>query len=965
VSYALVGPFPFDANTVTACGRFALNSVASDLRAGRGAELMEASLPGTDPGLYIVLRHDEARDPEPAIDGYYIVLDSAYLVSGPVGPPDRVPPFAQELLDAATEEVWWQNLQVTRNKKDGAWRPFVVLEWPPFMANRSAASPPGVEYEDEQVFQLEADEPEFWLEAVEAPKADRSVAEDVFRTAGSDSQTWSHLSENRSVTVIVRGLLQHDGKLHTGSYFMVPPELLDDGSRDLLPAEDWMAQLETFDVEEANEVEREDDAGHVLTRPLELPGGRVGFVSSGWLTRGLSLWPARPKDIHPGVLTDRVVQQRWKSQLKMAVNSSVVVLVSVLGFSLAVAAMAEPKPEPMEPPPPPAAQPAMAACTADYSEFVNEFRCQIRAMAGSGLANTGTPVCGDAGSTQSVSADLDEDLQAAYCGLLDREQDGKRIVLPNDELYNFGEFAAAQSCYNVLGNPFKYQAGVMNGRDVGNPHSFLEDEALGIQPLKVLVEELNTACKTYRQRTEARVEGAVFATHIGNRLGEPETESEPAALRRMAVDVGLSAAPAETQACFRKGVRDGVDALEYSAFCSDEPDGFDTGMKDGSKMWRLLGSQAEEVVEHDVVDAYFASRFPTEHYARPELWQCHDHLAHDIQLVNGVRRGRWDVTTPVPNRYSVDNGAVDDQLTMDGIVLASRDGQLSAGVCWGVVSRRLSAYGPVHPLLGQLDPEAWPSVEQRVCGQICAARFQLRSSANMAGWVTPKNDIGRCVSVSEPGKKAKAGLDRLRLPWNYFNREYQKPNAAQVCAYNLVAQQMLETESLEAPLLASFTQKERTFSPKEFSGEVEGSNGVVGGKSGFAVTSVASITSRKASANFAHDRCAATAVQCFTSILLDVTSNKDVERYQWLAKWQQELQNLTRRSPADIGRGYRRSGRDYIGQPWCVALKEYFDPTRAFSQMDSTCEAGVLKVRGTFETIIRDLEESRVGGNAG
>ena len=178
MSYGLVGPYFFDPKTVVASARAALADVARTLRAGKGEDLLEGMTAATaspdgfraerhgsavDTGLYLLMSHDgTAASLE--IAGFWVIPDGSYLNHGPNGPPERVPPFAQSLLDAATEEVWWQNLKV-KLSPDKAWRPLVVIEWLPHFANRSGLAPPGIpQSEPEAVESFDGDERETWLE---------------------------------------------------------------------------------------------------------------------------------------------------------------------------------------------------------------------------------------------------------------------------------------------------------------------------------------------------------------------------------------------------------------------------------------------------------------------------------------------------------------------------------------------------------------------------------------------------------------------------------------------------------------------------------------------------------------------------------------------------------------------------------------------------------------------------------
>ena len=75
--------------------------------------------------------------------GFWIHLGAHYLEDGVNGAPDKDAPYAGEILEALTEEVWWKNLDVY--PLDGkTWKPIIILEWPSELAYRSMLSPPGL-----------------------------------------------------------------------------------------------------------------------------------------------------------------------------------------------------------------------------------------------------------------------------------------------------------------------------------------------------------------------------------------------------------------------------------------------------------------------------------------------------------------------------------------------------------------------------------------------------------------------------------------------------------------------------------------------------------------------------------------------------------------------------------------------------------------------------------------------------
>lgn len=998
MSYGLAGPYPLDLKTVLACGRDALAAAGRALRQGTLDEAILAGGAATEPGLYVLIDRDDSGKAE--VLGFWVVPGGDYLTVGPLGPPDRVPPFVQELLDAATEEVWWQSL-VVRRAQAGTWRPLVVLEWQAHFANRSALAPPGVPFVDlEGSGEGAGEDRETWLEAV-------SPSGSGFRTAGNDfphgdyerdGDRFGHLPETRSLVAVVCGSLHHDGRLHTGSYFMVPPEMFEDGRNDLLPMESWIEEALRLTDADVEALDLEDDRRHHCGKPLALPGGRVGFHASGWLTRGLGVWPARPADIVVGGLTDRVVQQKWIAQARLALSSSVVVLTSVLAFSAVVQAMTRPVAEPLEPPPPPAAQPAMSVCSADYQEFVDEFRCQIAELARRGDQGPVTPICGDKGSSTGRLASS-VDLQADYCGLLDRALDGWTADLGRGDRAAFAEFAASQACFNVLGHPYPYQLrqrlDVKGEEWLSNTNAFLKDDNLGILPLSQLVTELKTACDTYRERSESLVEGAVFASHIGGPVDLTGGGNDAGRLRQLAVSRSVVGMSNDVQVCFNKGVRDGLVATHYQGMCTDEPDmkdrrylgvvgevkaadGTEPGKeapRRGKVMWAELNGDVPSSIIAEVVDRYAAARFAWDGPGKssfrvpplkalalplPDLWACHVGLLSGdatatlsrIGLPSTNLYGMWEIRAPIPLVYDVSGrGGANNQLTLDSTLRAIADAGLDAGTCWRVVAKRVSNYKPVHPLLSELLPEGWPSEEQQLCGQVCASRYNLRRSLNDSDWVTRDTDLSQCV-LRQPGPPEDGGgggLDRLRLPWNDPRRgEWVEPDPEQVCAFNVVAQDLMP------PMEGGYVVQERP--GKEFAGETYAGSRIVGGDLGLAARYVQGLAFGRMDAVTSAAACGHVATQCFTGLMLEVTGDPTIERYRWLEQWRRKIESLAQLRRPELAED----------DPWCVGIKDYLIPQPQTAQFDTPCVSGVEEARSHTEAAFRILETGvPVGGNGG
>jgi hypothetical protein len=969
VSFVLTGPFPFEPKAVVASARDALSATTEALRRGRGDDLVEAPSTGSEPGLYLILESGprvSSRGGDVAIAGFWMVFDGDYINYGPAGPPDRVPPFAKELFDAATEEVWWRNLAVNAGA-DRTWRPIVVLEWLPHFANRCALPPPGIPNEEEEASETFGDERETWLEAVEpgwrpAWAAPAAEVPSAWSGVDKDLDRYGHVAAQRSYVNVVRGTLRHDGVLHTGSFFMVPPDILEDGTSTVAPLDAWMSRvhgLSTEDVIDAGSEGPQVDGGadkptprHRLGRPLGLPGDRVGFHGSAWLTRGLGIWPARPTDVALGALSDRVVQQKWIAQSFLALMSSAMVLLFVLTFSGTVQALTTPVPEPMKPPPPPAAQPALSVCSADYQEFVEELRCQVAHLATRADDGGVTPICGDFGSKERWT-DPGSDLQPSFCALFDRARDGWTADLGKGDRASFADFAAAQACFNVLGHPYPYRLRELkmsegdSGRLVGNPVSFLQDEELVIQPLREMVTSIAKLCEDYGQRVEARVEGSVFATHVGGTMAaQPSSDAGPGALRRAMLGVASVGMTSDSQACFRKGVGEGLSGTQYEAICADAPDRLD-GIAADNKMWRKLGG----VAQGSVIEGYARSRYAASNTKKSELWACHLGLMSPEPLVLGSRVGRWEIPIPTPDDYNVSGSGASTQLTLDAALRGFSELGVDAGVCWKVVARRLSNYTPVHPLLGELKADGWPSEEQQLCGQVCATALHVKGSVNEAAWVTRDADLAQCV-ILEPGPledDGAGGLDRLRMPWNEVRRgEWIEPSVAQVCAFNVIAQDLMP------PLEKGYVVQER--SPKEYAGETFAGSRIAGGDFGLAARYVQGLAFGRLDAVNSAGACGHVATQCFTGLMMEVTVDPQIERYRWRDAWRRKVEELSQLKRADVAETY----------PWCVGIKDYLIPERQTAQFDTPCVEGVEEARLHAEEAFTMLEQAgAAAGEAG
>lgn len=942
MKFCLDGPYPFDVNAVTACGRAALSGVDHKLRAGLGEQLIEDAIGAEEPGLYVLLSYDEGvQPPDVRIAGLWVAFGIQFLEDGVLGPPDRYPPYAHELLDAAVEEVWWRNLHVAR-RPGGSWHPVIVLEWPHPLASRAALYPPGVTIRKDVEESMEILQSGVWLgdqvfqqQTVEGEDGPRSVSIE-HRLSPFDE-----LPGRRSLVTVIRGKLSQDRVTHQGGFRLLPPASFP-GTDMVMLRDQWLSWA-TGDEEPAA---AEAPEGHRLGRPLSLAPGRIGFPLTGWLTRNLELWPGTPREVVPADLTERVVRSRWRAQLVMAAGSTLAVLAMVLGLSLSVQLAAKPRPRPTTTTPLPATQPAMSVCSADHQKFVAEMRCQVEWFASGGSLSE--PVCGDPGSPAEAAVTTG-DLQAAYCGLLDRERDGWKGNYPGVEgtaLYNFAELAASQACFNVLGHPHPYTQDIgytEDARAVADPDRFLRDRSLRIQSLVDLVGDLDEACDPYRTKLENRVEGAVFATHIGT-AGEPGQGSEASRLRDSLMERAVVGMSDDAERCFRLGTQELLAADEYAGLCG--PDERLERRLASRKIWGQLGAQPGLVGDEEpppLLDRYVQARFGgAGEPGTTDLWACHLALqTAPEELRDGQVGVRWDLSLPVPVRYDTEGrGGVRSQLVVDAALGDLEEG-LDAGICWAVVGKRLDAYTPVHPLLAELDDDVWVSPEQQLCGQICASYYRVDRSLDDDRWVTRGADLGLCLDASPPSQRPeldRAGLDRLRLPWNETrSASWVEPDAAALCAFNLIAQDYVPAAG-ESYLVGEVA-------PAQWAGETYTGSRIAGGEEGLAVRSARNLSSYGRSRS--SSTCGHVATQCLTEMMLDIMGDGRFERYEWRSAWRGRVASLAAATPLTLGQY----------SPWCQQIQPYLHPEGMLpeGEIDYPCAAGVDGALQNVEASIRIL----------
>ena len=829
-NWFLYGPFTFEASAVAGSARAALGHLVEQYQSQeRWSRLhlpsRQPEQPGRSdgraPGIYLILRAEEGVEPpptrrgqevellrgKPLLAGFWVVFGHTYLGEGVVGPPDKEPPYVQGVLDACTEEVWWKNLEVYP-RTEGTWKPCMLFEWPSDLASRSTLAPPGVPLSPSEIADPDAED-KFggdWLEQLdeEVVREERRRAEALRRDS-----PWLELPAQRSLLMLTQGFLQKKRVSHEGSFRMVHPEWLGTGGEaEILEFDVWMERIYGELAPERTEQER-----HALGQPLALPGGRVGFPASGWLTRNLTIWPASPIDIRKGKLSPRDIGSKLVAQLRQASVVTALVLLLLVGLSWIIFLLTKPRLVAVQEPPPVVPEPAMSVCSADHAKFMDEFRCQVESFVYG--AGTDQPVCGDKGSKELLKP-TGFDLQAEYCGLRDRELDGwiwPRDAGEDDVKYNFGHVAASKACFNVLGHPYNYKLPAdfsdATSAELPNPDLFLAHPDLSIKGLGVLVDQLEVACDTYQERMAYQVEGAAFATHIGTRPADEtrvafDNQQEGAKLRLRLRDKAMSGVKADLRQCFQAGMDDGAfsprrlaelcgflpwsedEPAALAALGAEPPTAASRGEEsrrmrnathDARKVWQeLYGEGVARSVQtvtgeiaqlFSAIDRYNYARFgnpllPTRGNRSESLWQCHGDLTADPsgQLNTKFVSTMWDLSVPVPGAYRIEGAGVKTQISLDAALRSFSEGGSSAqdaGACWRVISRRLSKYQPVHPLLAELDPAGWPSVEQQLCGQVCATRYRVASSAMAEEWVTPGRDLTMCITTDSPVSRSVQG----------------------------------------------------------------------------------------------------------------------------------------------------------------------------------------------------------------
>lgn len=977
----LQGPFPFDPAAPTASGARALSEAEGVLRSGQAPS---ASASGS-PGLYVAWH---VEDGVGAIAGFWLVLGPGFVKEGLEARGDDAPPYAEDLLTAAVEAVWWETLRVWSGPKDstgagrrrrartGLWHPLLVVEWPPALASRSALPPPGVApVLPRTILDEEVGGGPGWLDiGVRTGAATPvSVEEDVT----PESAPAPDVPDARAVVMIVRGELEFDRSAHRGTLALVPPRAFPSTPHgEPQDLDTWWARGIQWDPKSGDTDEPAATEGEVarLGGPLTLPGGRVGYPLLGWLSPALALQPTQAGAITGHVLRRRDVGSRVVRQASTALIITLSVLCGVvLAFEL-VERATKWRAEELPAPPERAPQPGLSICSADPQRFREELRCTLQTLSNStsfwGRGYCGDDTRGSVGTANRASQRTqDADLRATWCGLRDRQLDGETVFQDGsaDDI-TWAEVAASQACYNTLGHPYAYELPASDGlfrEDAhrADPRLFLRSSETLLQGLAGVVRELDGACEDYRSRLEAQLDGAIFAEHVGI-AGVPDGSGragdDARRLRAELVAVASSALDGDGARCFRAGVQAGADAATAFEELCGGVDSLDARYSVGHPAWAALRGDGGTA---PLLDEYVRARFTrwgddgvatqSPLADTPDLWKCHltlsdgrDHLRAPAQ---SPLRTRWGQSLAVPSRYG-SGRTVRNQLSLDAALLDLEEVPgLAVGDCWPVVRTRLARYAPVHPLLPQRAATPWPSAEQQLCGQLCAVDARVAESSTADRWWTRATDLAACVSSTEPAlqgpaRPGQAELDRridhLHLPWSGDPEDaWREPTRAEVCAFNLVAQGY--TGELGGALPSGV-------GAAQWAGDVDGSSGIAGGPEGLAMKAAQDMSSYGRARS--RTTCGNVATQCFVSSMIAMTGERSLlpnaARSQWEA-WAagRALDDRTPLLPMA-----RQS-------PWCALIHPYnsADGQLPEGEIDYPCALGVQEARGRVSSMMTTL----------
>jgi hypothetical protein len=955
-------PFSFEANSVKGSCRNTLGILLETLKEEDGVETLRDRVSlARKPGLYQLLWDDGSTV---YLAGFWIVFGHHYLEDGPFGPPDKDPPYVEDLLEAMTEEVWWKNYPVHPRVKN-RWRPTIILEWPSDISYRSSFSPPGLPLPASEIAKDIEDDTgaEYWLERIEEEFAGKDES-----NKGPIKGQWDFLPANRALVVVIRGNLQFSRVRHEGSFHMVHPQFI--GDKEQMVPMKYPEWLDALMIEK--DFPQSDEDEHFLGQPLEMPGGRVAFPISGWLTKNLSIWPMFPKDIRHAKLAKRDVGSRALAQFKQAISISVSVLALIVLLSMVVRKATTPVLEDVPQAKPITPQPALSLCSADHEKFMEEFRCQIRAYAMN--PNTDQPFCNDKGSSDIVPPlNMDfADLQGLYCGIRDREAD---LWIWGEKGYDFGQLAATKACFNVLGHPWQYQSEkpykTKDGRKLllPEPNSFLSGN-LSINQLANLVADLNVSCDSMKERIEMQLTGSMLASYVGTKkVGEPGDRSHEAyELRQMAAKKAMMGVRGDLRKCFEAGlVESPYRSNHYRELC-------DGALRDKDFLvWNKLDRSTEKNTDEDVchkpdsallpsrdldscsvVSRYERARFGTDEEqdedSHPDkLWQCHIGLAQKDKSKTKNVQVSWDLKLPVPPNYNLGGSGVKNQLVLDaGLKVLSNKGKnvKELGPCWGVLSEKLSRYEVVHPILTELDSGSWPSNEQQLCGQVCASyyRFQKTNSETEDTWVTPLRDLDYCMLHVEPTdyyRKPNRRLDRLLIPWNYNqDEEWIKPTYSQICAFNLVAQSYFPEGFIVGDL-----------APPVWSGDSTPTSKMAGDIDGPAAKAAKNLISYGRARS--RSTCGYASAQCFASILVEVMGDRSNQPSEWLVEFNKSIKKTAQFDSKELKEK----------NPWCGLIQPYMGREGVLpeGQLDFPCAKGVSDAQENAAVAVEKLVQNYGG----
>jgi hypothetical protein len=1000
-------PYNFEASSIkgsirTALGDF-LSSKQDQDREEAKANLRLRNTKEMRPGLYLLL-NDEGDFPQ--LVGFWLVFGPAYLEDGPKGAPDRDPPYAQDILEALTEEVWWKNYDVYPYAKK-VWNPLIVLHWPSSLAFRSRFSPPGLALSSSEFATGEEIDlaPHSWLERFEEEENAEEESEEV---SIQQEEEWTHISPDRSLLMVIKGRMQHSRISHKGSYHIVHPQFLGDPDlRDPIPYPEWLDK-----VSQEHDQPESTKEQHFLGQPLGLPNRNVALPPSGWLTKNLEAWPLMPKDIRHAKLMARDVGSRAIAQFRQAMGILFGVLLVILTLSLVVRIATEPKIKAIPEVIPPEPQPALSLCSPDYDLFMEELRCQLSHFA---VGTKSQRFCRDKTDQEIIRDDRvvdlirNQNLQAIYCGLRDREDDGRTYKDMSTEISdNFGTVALTKACFNVLGHPYEYAKPSLKGDGEvhPDPRLFLGGN-LSVQQLIDVQDDLNTACDSLKERMESRVEGAIFSSFIGARKPKgfdpqrPEQKDEGFLLRENLSEIAnVSLETGIAKSCFALGMEsEPYSTQDYDTIC--ERNGRNT-TKFAKELliWERLNEDKEhtncsvptanssrrDLKSCSILAQYETARFedyPEKiRYARntpilhaktatpKTLWQCHNMLGYRQRLETKDISVYWDLSLPVPQNYNINGAGVQRQLQLDaGLRALQLDPTVPErlGACWDVVSKRLQKYQPVHPLLSDPDENMWVTSEQQLCAQVCASfyRFNKPNPEKRKAWVTKKNDLRRCIHDGSPKQapNGKGALDRLLLPWNEsINQEWVLAKDEHVCAFNLIAQGYFPEEMLVGEI-----------APPVWAGTTTEISKVSGGTKGAAYKAVESL--RRYGQTRSRASCAYASSQCFAGLITESLGESEISS-EWKQIFERKLLMIARLSVEDVDQDMskRFSGEnidDYqsrfhedIRNPWCRMVHPYLDlDGLPEGQLDLPCAIGVDDAQKSaivsLGTLLKNYEASK------